>query len=223
MDKSWIIKPRNSIEYEEGVRRFIDFAFQHSSIEGKILCPCSPCGFIKWLSKETVYDHLLCKKFPEGYTFWFYHGESKFGSSSNVAGGFMSHGVRDHNVDVDPMFNMINDAFGINRQCDNEAQFHSKENIAQDEGTNCFANEEVNADKEFHELVKDGEQPLYGGCQKYSKLSFIVKLYHIKCLCGMTDKSMNMILELLCDAFEHAKIPSSFYEAKKTITNLFKA
>ncbi|KAI9076769.1 hypothetical protein K1719_041284 [Acacia pycnantha] len=75
-------------------------------------------------------------------------------------------------------------------------------------------------DKEFYELVKDGEQPLYGGCQKYSKLSFIVKLYHIKCLCGMTDKSMNMILELLCDAFEHAKIPSSFYEAKKTITKL---
>ncbi|KAI9070669.1 hypothetical protein K1719_047369 [Acacia pycnantha] len=36
----------------------------------------------------------------------------------------------------------------------------------------------------------------------------------------MTDKSMNMILELLCDAFEHAKIPSSFYEAKKTITKL---
>ncbi|KAI9127491.1 hypothetical protein K1719_000484 [Acacia pycnantha] len=34
------------------------------------------------------------------------------------------------------------------------------------------------------------------------------------------DKSMNMILELLCDAFEHAKIPSSFYEAKKTITKL---
>jgi hypothetical protein len=29
-----------------------------------------------------------------------------------------------------------------------------------------------------------------------------------------------MILELLNDAFEHAKIPSSFYEAKKTISML---
>ncbi|XP_061374183.1 uncharacterized protein LOC133316451 [Gastrolobium bilobum] len=36
----------------------------------------------------------------------------------------------------------------------------------------------------------------------------------------MTDKSMTMILKLLHDAFEHAKIPSSFYEAKKTITKL---
>ncbi|KAK2397248.1 hypothetical protein QL285_058843 [Trifolium repens] len=36
----------------------------------------------------------------------------------------------------------------------------------------------------------------------------------------MSDKAMTMILELLQDAFEHAKIPSSFYEAKKTITKL---
>jgi hypothetical protein len=36
----------------------------------------------------------------------------------------------------------------------------------------------------------------------------------------MTDKAMTMILERLNDAFEHAKIPSSFYEAKKTISML---
>ncbi|XP_061344016.1 uncharacterized protein LOC133289989, partial [Gastrolobium bilobum] len=221
MDKSWMKKPRNSIEYVEGVRGFIDFSFQHSSIEGKILCPCSPCGFRKWLSKETVYDHLLCKKFPEGYTFWFYHGESKVASTSNVGGGAHSYGVQDQNVDADPMFNMINDAFGINRQHDNEGQFQSNENNAEDEGTTQnAATEEVSADKEFYEVARDGELPLYEGCVKYSKLSFIVKLYHIKCLCGMTDKSMTMILELLKDAFEHANIPASFYEAKKIITKL---
>ena len=64
------------------------------------------------------------------------------------------------------------------------------------------------------------EDELYKGCTKYSKLSFLIKLYHIKCLCGMTDKAMTMILELLRDGFEHAKIPNSLYEAKKTITKL---
>ncbi|XP_061366363.1 uncharacterized protein LOC133309575 isoform X2 [Gastrolobium bilobum] len=48
----------------------------------------------------------------------------------------------------------------------------------------------------------------------------MARLYHIKCLCGMSDKAMTMILELLQDAFEHADIPSSFNEAKKTITKL---
>jgi hypothetical protein len=80
--------------------------------------------------------------------------------------------------------------------------------------------QERNEAKEFYELTREGEQPLYEGCTKYSRLSFLVKLYHIKCLCGLSDKSMTMIFELLKDAFEFAKIPSSFYEAKKTITKL---
>ena len=80
--------------------------------------------------------------------------------------------------------------------------------------------EERNEAKEFYELTRDGEQPLYEGCTRYSRLSFLLKLYDIKCLCGLSDKSLTMILELLKDAFEFASIPSSFYEAKKTITKL---
>ncbi|KAK6791163.1 hypothetical protein RDI58_010244 [Solanum bulbocastanum] len=70
------------------------------------------------------------------------------------------------------------------------------------------------------EMIEDGKQPLYEGCKKYSKLSFLIKLHHIKCLCRMTDKAMGMILELLKDAYEDSKIPASFYEAKKTINKL---
>jgi len=36
----------------------------------------------------------------------------------------------------------------------------------------------------------------------------------------MTDKTMSMLLELLADAFDYAKIPCSFYEAKKIINKL---
>ncbi|KAK6789582.1 hypothetical protein RDI58_013382 [Solanum bulbocastanum] len=71
-----------------------------------------------------------------------------------------------------------------------------------------------------HESVDvDGSQELYEG-SKYSKLEFLLKLYHIKCLSGLSDKEMTMILDLLRDAFKFAKIPDSFYEAKKTINKL---
>ena len=70
---------------------------------------------------------------------------------------------------------------------------------------------------DYLKFMHDGQQSLYEGCDKYSKLSFLLKLYHIKCLCRMTDKAMSMILELLADAFDYAKIPCSFYEAKKII------
>ncbi|PNX63033.1 hypothetical protein L195_g061420, partial [Trifolium pratense] len=111
---------------------------------------------------------------------------------------------------------MINDAFGVDRHQASGTEFEF--NDAQGEGVASTVPQETNEAKEFYELVRDGEEPLYEGCKKYSKLSFLVKLYHIKCFSRMTDKAMTMILELLNDAFEHAKIPSSFYEAKKTIS-----
>ncbi|KAI9112495.1 hypothetical protein K1719_016418 [Acacia pycnantha] len=75
------------------------------------------------------------------------------------------------------------------------------------------------AAREFFSLMDKSDRPLYQGCQKYSKLSFLIKLYHIKCMCGITDKAMSMFLELLRDAFPDADIPSSFYEAKKIIND----
>ncbi|RYR38871.1 hypothetical protein Ahy_A09g044142 [Arachis hypogaea] len=69
--------------------------------------------------------------------------------------------------------------------------------------------------RNFHDLLEDGEQELCPGCSKFSKLSFLVRLYHIKSMCGVSDKAFGMILELLADAFEHARIPSTvreFYE-----------
>ncbi|RDX74269.1 hypothetical protein CR513_46007, partial [Mucuna pruriens] len=77
---------------------------------------------------------------------------------------------------------------------------------------NNMPNEE---NKESGDLVRDSNQKLYKGCQKYSKLSFLLRLYHVKCLCGVTDKTMMMILELLKYAFKYANIPNSFYETKK--------
>ena len=73
---------------------------------------------------------------------------------------------------------------------------------------------------DFFNLMADANRPLYQGCQKYSKLSFLIKLYHIKCLCGITDKGMSMLLELLQDTFLDMEIPTTFYEAKKIINRL---
>jgi len=36
----------------------------------------------------------------------------------------------------------------------------------------------------------------------------------------MRDKAITMILDLLNDAFEHAKFPNSFYEVKNVVTKL---
>ncbi|RDX77161.1 hypothetical protein CR513_42757, partial [Mucuna pruriens] len=101
---------------------------------------------------------------------------------------------------------MINDAFGINRLHGVEPDTY--------EGPYEFLD---NMPNEENEEIGD---LLYEGCQKYSKLSFLLRLYHIKYLCGVTDTTMTMILELLKDAFEYVNIPNSFYEETKVMNKL---
>ncbi|XP_039129148.1 uncharacterized protein LOC120265343 [Dioscorea cayenensis subsp. rotundata] len=115
---------------------------------------------------------------------------------------------------------MVNDAFGVHEPISDEGFHTVNEGVRQIYEEIPNVNQTRNVTDEFYELSNDGQQPLYEGCENYSKLSFILKLYHIKCLYGMSDKAMTMILELLRDAFPHIKIPSSFYDAKKTITKL---
>lgn len=69
------------------------------------------------------------------------------------------------------------------------------------------------------EFLNDGNQILHEE-SKYTKLEFIIELYHIKVLCGLSDKAMTMLLNLLRDALHQAKLLASIYRAKKTINKL---
>ena len=119
------------------------------------------------------------------------------------------------------MENMINNALGFSKHYANEPSWwHVFKDEDDDNDGNEVLNNEANEESgEFYELLHDVNQKLYKGCKKHSKLSFLVKLYHIKCLCRISNKGMSMILELLKEAFEHANIPSSFYKPKRSLTN----
>lgn len=208
IDKSWISKSQNTLEYANGLAKFLDFAFEHKSIDGRtIKCPCSKCGFKKWQTRDVVQEHLLRRPFPKNYKVWNWHGEKS--NAVETEAFERTHVVEDTLQPQNQMENMINDAFGFRRHDLNDLGASSEHS---NEGHN-MAHDEDNA--KFYELLKEINQQLYEGCTKYSKLSFLVKLYHIKCLCRMSDKAMTTILELLKDAFEDAKIPVSKYKLCK--------
>ncbi|MCI35799.1 hypothetical protein A2U01_0057020, partial [Trifolium medium] len=82
-------------------------------------------------------------------------------------------------------------------------------------------NPEVGENVKFYQLVKENEEVLYPNCKKYSKLSFTVHLYHLKCLHGWSDKSFSMLVDLLRDALPEGNVlPKSYYETKKMISGL---
>ncbi|XP_077248875.1 uncharacterized protein LOC143888370 [Tasmannia lanceolata] len=72
----------------------------------------------------------------------------------------------------------------------------------------------------FFKLLEDAEQELYPG-SKFTKLSFVVRLFHIKCLNGWSNKSFTMLLELLKEVLPKGEaLPKFFYETKKIIRDL---
>ncbi|XP_028061151.1 uncharacterized protein LOC114264655 [Camellia sinensis] len=73
----------------------------------------------------------------------------------------------------------------------------------------------------FARLMRVAEQELYPNCQRYSKLSFIVKLLHLNMLNKWSNKSFTMMLELLKDALPIGEtLPCSYNEVKQIIRDL---
>ena len=113
MEKSWINLPQNTTEYAKGLEKFLDFAIANRSVDGRIKCPCPNCKFRRWLTRNEVYEHLILKQFPVGYTRWIWHGESSVVDTSNS--GCCANEPSTSQSSENSMQNMINDAFGISR------------------------------------------------------------------------------------------------------------
>ena len=81
--------------------------------------------------------------------------------------------------------------------------------------------ESTNTHGNFENLFHEANRELYPGCKKFSALTFLVKLMHVKVLNCWSDKSFDMLLQLLINAFpEGSIIPKTYYDAKKMLREL---
>ncbi|XP_027158442.1 uncharacterized protein LOC113760068 [Coffea eugenioides] len=156
------------------------------------------------VTKMEAYDHLKVVGFIKGYNNWIAHRElsnynEATSNSENTSTG-VSNGTND-------MQDLVHDVFEIPH------------------GTNELNREgdiPVSEAEKFYKLIDDSQQDLYRGCKNFSKLSFIIRLLHLKCLGKMSNKIFNMLVELLREAFPEAmtNLPSSYYEAEKLMNTL---
>ncbi|XP_028105558.1 uncharacterized protein LOC114304604 [Camellia sinensis] len=143
--------------------------------------------------------------FLPSYTSWIFHGENL---SSPVPHN-VNVGQIDSN-DGDETYEMLYEGFGLPPPSFIHEAASSGIKQGPDEKT-----------KKFFNLLKEAERELYPECQKFSTLSFIVRLLHIKCLSGWSDKSFTMLLELLKDSFPKGEtLPKSFYATRKLLRDL---
>ncbi|KAK1415823.1 hypothetical protein QVD17_31611 [Tagetes erecta] len=195
MDTSWMSLPRATTEYVKGLDKFLDFIFSIEGKNGQISCPCIDCGNQIWVDQEEARTHLQCVGFIKGYRFTPLNSKPCDTPMMDAE---------------DDMQGLVHDAFhgyGENRY-DNEI---GTQNENQSMHTNT---------KKFYKVLEDAKKELYPGCKNFSVLSFIVRLFHSKCIGKCNDKGFSMILDTLREAFPDASIPKSLYDLRKIIREL---
>ncbi|XP_042974803.1 uncharacterized protein LOC122306440 [Carya illinoinensis] len=210
MDRAWMhIEDRmRSNEYVAGVKIFIDMAKAHAPGRDCIRCPCRRCQNRSFHPIALVEDHLFLIGIDTSYTEWIFHGEEEtvqYNTLSNEEGSD-DYPYNDYIDDVDEMLDDIR----VGSFMDNSSSPEANADRVP-EGHTSHTPMHPN----FNELLDDAKKPLYPNCSKFSKLSFIVKLLHIKTVGGWIVKSFDMIIKLLQAAFPQAHFPTSYNEARQ--------
>ena len=166
------------------------------------------------LAIDVVRIHLVSHGICRGYRRWIFHGES---STRKTTVRTPSTSVHENSNENSNMREMLHHMFPMHDMVLEPME----EDVASDpvvggsgvEQPTQGPNEES---LQFLKLLKDVEEPCYEGCTKFSKLSFIVYLYHLKCLLGWSNKSVTYLLQFLQELLpSSAKLPKDCYEAKK--------
>ncbi|KAK9911494.1 hypothetical protein M0R45_035402 [Rubus argutus] len=98
MDKEWASYDRNTPEYKQGARKFVDTVQANLGNPEKIRCPCISCRNGKRHNYNIVYDHLIVPGINPLYTKWIFHGEET--TSADLQG----------NVEIPEIYRMFKDA-----------------------------------------------------------------------------------------------------------------
>ncbi|XP_056695544.1 uncharacterized protein [Spinacia oleracea] len=202
--------------------QFIEFAKQ-DLVLGKIRCPCKNCKVDKWFPINEVERHILFKGFYKSYKKWIFHGkgdmvqrmfESDGGSTSE---GFP--GNQSGFIGRDNMGGLLRSAFSVNMP-PNCQTFEAQEDDEWIDEPVTYETD-VEYDATYKKLLEASEERLYEGCINFSKLSFLLHLFHLKCMNHWSIESFNMLLKLILDAFPQIlDFPSYYYYSKKMIKEL---
>ncbi|XP_062116190.1 uncharacterized protein LOC133830269 [Humulus lupulus] len=214
MDKNWIFqKNRLSVEYFDGLKSFIKLSTLHLNGENKIRCPCVSCMNLYYHDLETIERHIFVKGFYSKYVTWEYHGEDITEVNEDQE-DLETNSEEDEiscdsdNEDDDDMIPALEDLAN---------QYHHNSDFVNLGDLNEH-NDERNT---LPDLFAEAEKELSFGCTTFSILTFIVNLMHIKVMCGWSNKSFDLLLDLLSKAFpKDNKIPQSYYDAKKMLRDL---
>ena len=210
MDKSWTkLSNKDFRRFVDGAKEFSERAKLYVDANGNSSCPCKK--YLNALSQlpDVIFHHIVENGFDPTYNTWTSHGEH-ISVPDNDGSDDDDDDLISEDEDNDGVDDLLYDAF-VDAENIASTSVPVEDNDNQNTG-------QRNPDVE--QLFVDMEKPLFGGCEDFSVLSFLLRMMHIKVTCKMTNTAMDMMLQLLNEAFKDAKLPKNHYEAKKYLRAL---
>ena len=201
MDKSWMTLGRTtngrmSPQYFQGVDSFINFAKVVVDKNGNIQWPCLNCLNIYRQTLGVVQVHLLQLGIMQNYTKWYEHEEPRESNNEMLD--------TDRTCGIDALVEDRIRGQYIDMTQD-EAQYKTKEEKV------C----------NFDKLLDDTKREVYPSCKDYTLLKFIIEMMNIKVMTNLTNKKLDMILNLLIKFLLKGNLVSRLtYEAKLFLRDL---
>ena len=203
--------PRHSEAWREKFRSFQEtFGTSTKQAGGSILCPCAQCQGMKRCSDMfQIHLHLVSKGFVDCYISEFEGQQTSSSAEGHVDPGF--------NPDLNLAITKPEDEQPIDDDVGNDEAVppyfgeDDEEDISDDPAaTNTMIrniisasihgesqDDKPNRDAEiFLKLLEEAKKELYPRCKAATKVSFIMQLFHIKCMYGISNTCLEAILKL---------------------------
>ena len=86
----------------------------------------------------------------------------------------------------------------------------------------CSGTEEPNERaKKFFKLLTEAQKELYPGCKEATKVSFIVRLFQIKCMFGLSNSALEAVLQLFSLVLPEGHcVPDSLDKVQRVVRDL---
>jgi len=221
-DRSWMHLTPSDPAWRIGIAKFIADIFEEGSRFARVTapCPCRACRRMAFQNKEVFEYHLNSKGFDPYYIKQHHTGGRSTGNSTIV--------VDDAVQDVceggggDPVQDVCDgDPDDDGTSADHMLSSLISGAIAGEIKDGSGTEEPNEPAKQFFELMEEAKTALYPGCKEATKISFIVRLYQIKCMCGISNKGIEQLLNLFCRVLpDNHCLPTTFEQVRKVVRDL---
>ena len=223
--------PRSSTDWQNKFMQFLDRTYSGTSRGGTAACPCRKCLCMSHRTRAVLQIHVLSTGFAESF----------------IMEGEGSADVVFHNEDAGPSDVQVHNdypaAADVQVQNDDEGAPHdsgvdNEEGGApseDDEASNLIKslirgeirgeiideNEPNEEAKIFFKLLQEAKKELYPGCEDGTKISFIVELFQVKCMYGISNKALEGVLFLISKILPKGHcVPNTMEKVQSVVRDL---